>query len=306
MIEAITSAKNPRILRIAQLNAKSKERRDNGIFPAEGLRLFREIPPMLRKEVYISERFRNEHPSELIEIETSMEQNGKAVFLLEDRLFQKISDTKHPQGILCIARMPAWTEEALLGRTEGLKDAESFKGAKDLKDTGSIKGAKTIQKRNTTCPKTEKQPLILVLEGLQDPGNVGTLIRTAEAAGATGILMTGHCVDVYSPKVIRSTMGGIFRMPMLFLDTAEQAIGWLRRHGIRSFAAHLSGENAFTDEDYRIPAAFLIGNEGNGLSEELTMAADTKILIPMEGRIESLNAAVAGSLLLYEAHRQRR
>ena len=104
---------------------------------------------------------------------------------------------------------------------------------------------------------------MLVLENIQDPGNLGTIFRTAEAAGATGIVLSKDCVDLYNPKVIRSTMGAIFRIPFIYTDDLKGTIDELKREGITVYAAHLKGENSYDMEDYKTACAFLIGNEGN-------------------------------------------
>ena len=148
-------------------------------------------------------------------------------------------------------------------------------------------------------------PLIMALENLQDPGNLGTVLRTAEGAGVTGILLSSGCVDLYNPKVIRSTMGSIYRMPFFVADDFHAAIRELKGHGVRWYAAHLKGEDSYDRKDYRQPTGFLIGNESRGLSDETAELADCYIRIPMCGRVESLNAAVASAILMYEASRQR-
>ena len=147
--------------------------------------------------------------------------------------------------------------------------------------------------------------LFLLLENLQDPGNLGTIFRTAEAAGASGIFLSRGCVDLFSPKAVRSTMGSLFRIPFQLVPDLIETARALKNRGIEIYAAHLDGVKPHYDFDYRRPSAFLIGNEGNGLSEELTAEADQLIRIPMKGRTESLNASVSAALLLYEALRQR-
>ena len=143
------------------------------------------------------------------------------------------------------------------------------------------------------------------MDNLKDPGNLGTIFRTAEAAGVTGIILSSDCVDIYNPKVVRSTMGAVLRMPFLYVEDLPGAIGELKKEGLLVYAAHLAGERAY-DEDYTTGCAFLIGNEGNGLRDEVAACADRRILIPMCGRAESLNAAVAAAVLMFEAGRQRR
>ena len=147
---------------------------------------------------------------------------------------------------------------------------------------------------------------VLLLDGLQDPGNLGTILRTAEGAGVTGILMTEGCVDLYNPKVIRSTMGSIYRMPFCYVSDFGAAIRELKKEGVKWYAAHLRGSGGHDTMDYTGPSGFLIGNESKGLSDKTADLADAYVRIPMCGQVESLNAAVASAILMYEANRQRR
>jgi TrmH family RNA methyltransferase len=254
----ITSSGNGQIKEVLQLNAKARLRREKRLFTAEGIKLFREAPAKLREKVFVSASFEREQ-GKLLE--------GVSYETVEDGLFARMCDTRTPQGILTVLRMPVYEREELLGR-----------------------------------PGTA--PLVLVLEDLQDPGNVGTILRTAEGAGVTGVILSRNCADLFQPKTIRSTMGSVFRVPFREEDP-EEAVRWLKARRIRTYAAHLKGENTYAQEDYREGTAFLIGNEGNGLSDRLTEACDRLIRIPMEGQVESLNAAVAAALLMYAAHSQR-
>ena len=145
-----------------------------------------------------------------------------------------------------------------------------------------------------------------MLETIQDPGNLGTIIRAGEGAGITGIVMNHDTADIYNPKVIRSTMGSIFRMPFVYADDLQDACLLMKNRGVRLFAAHLKGMNNYDQEDYTDNVGFLIGNEANGLTEETTSLADCLVKIPMEGKVESLNAAIAASVLMFETARQRR
>jgi TrmH family RNA methyltransferase len=149
-------------------------------------------------------------------------------------------------------------------------------------------------------------PLILVAAGLQDPGNLGTLIRSAEAFGATGVVATVGTVSAWNQKAIRASAGSVFRVPVVSV-TVEELAG-LKGRGVRLMAAVAEDSRdavAAQDADFVGAAAVLIGNEGAGLSEDLLEMADVKVTIPCPGKVESLNAAVAGSLLLYEAAWQR-
>ena len=128
----------------------------------------------------------------------------------------------------------------------------------------------------------------------------------AEGAGVTGILMDRECVDIYNPKTIRSTMGSVYRMPFVYVEDLGKGIQDLKDKGITTYAAHLEGKHSYDEEDLTNPCAFLIGNEGNGLRREIADMADCYIKIPMLGQVESLNAAIASSVLMFEAARQRR
>ena len=149
-------------------------------------------------------------------------------------------------------------------------------------------------------------PGTLLLDGIQDPGNLGTMVRTGEGAGISGIIMNRTTVDLFNPKTIRSTMGSIYRMPYYIVDDLEETLTMLQGKGVHLYAAHLKGTAMYDAFDYTKACGFLIGNEGNGLSKEIADCADTYIRIPMEGKVESLNAAISATLLMYECNRQRR
>lgn len=213
---------------------------------------------------------------------------GMPAEVLSDPVFSYVSDTKNPQGILAVVKRLEYTMEDVLGKS-ALKCEE-----------------KSGEKEKNPENHQIRVPHVIVLDNLQDPGNLGTIFRTAEAAGATGILLSSDSVDVYNPKVIRSTMGAVFRMPFFYVKDLPAAVKSLSSQGIRTYAAHLNGKNVYDEEDYTEGCAFLIGNEGNGLRDEVSECADCLIRIPMCGKAESLNAAVAAAVLMFEAGRQRR
>lgn len=150
----------------------------------------------------------------------------------------------------------------------------------------------------------DRPALVLVAAALQDPGNVGTLIRSAEAFGATGLLLLSGSVYPWNPKVVRSSAGSVFRLPVV-AASIEQGLNWLREHRVRLYATAAEGDLPSTEAALAAPCAIAIGNEGAGLAPELLAASDARLSIPCPGPVESLNAAVAGSILLYEAARQR-
>lgn len=147
---------------------------------------------------------------------------------------------------------------------------------------------------------------LLLLEDLRDPGNLGTIIRTAEGAGMTGIVLSQSSVDIYNPKVIRATMGAIYRMPFVYVNDFYSALKEIKAAGISVYAAHLKAAVEYDSFSYPGKAAILIGNEAKGLSEEAAALSSCNVIIPMEGKVESLNAGVAAALLMYEMYRQRR
>ncbi len=147
---------------------------------------------------------------------------------------------------------------------------------------------------------------LLLLEDLRDPGNLGTIIRTAEGAGVNGIILSQSSVDIYNPKVIRATMGAIYRMPFVYVPDFYEALQEIKAAGISVYAAHLKAAMEYDSFSYPDKAAILIGNEARGLSEEAAGLSSCNIIIPMEGKVESLNAGVAAALLMYEIYRQKR
>lgn len=256
----ITSSANGQVKNIIQLNQKAKARREQGLFAAEGRKMFLEAPAHFVEKVYVTESLSSD--------EKLMEQVKKYPYeIVADSVFRQMSDTQTPQGVLTVLKKPSYKLEEMLSG-----DA----------------------------------PLVMVLEDLQDPGNAGTIFRTAEGAGVQGIFLTKNSVDITNPKVIRSTMGSIYRMPFLYVEDVVSLAEILKKRGIRSYAAHLKGEHTYDKESYQGGTAFFIGNEGNGLTEMASNAADCLIRIPMCGQVESLNAAMAAGILMYEAARQRR
>ncbi|MGL5435774.1 MAG: TrmH family RNA methyltransferase [Lachnospiraceae bacterium] len=194
----------------------------------------------------------------------------RRVEIVSDEVFQYMADTKSPQGVLALVKQHNCT----------------------LDDIWQAKGQKPV--------------LLMILDTLQDPGNLGTIIRAGEGAGVTAVIMNETTADIYNPKVIRSTMGSVFRVPFVSVDDLPAALRWLKAKGVCLYAAHLDGKNNYDQEDYTNHIGFLIGNEAAGLSRSVSELADRYIKIPMLGSVESLNAAVAASVLMYEAARQRR
>lgn len=256
----ISSTSNPQVKRLLQLQKKSKARNEEKVFIVEGLRMFVEVPKERVEKVYVSESLYNKKKHDFKWDEFPME-------ILSDSVFQHVSDTKTPQGILCVVKQKKYELEELL---------------------------------------KVKNPHFMVLDNLQDPGNLGTIVRTAEGAGVDAVFLSKESVDIYNPKTIRSTMGSIYRMPVLYVEDLLELLDIFNKKGIKSYAAHLEGKNSYDKENYQSGTAILIGNEGNGLRDEVSNKADIWVQIPMQGEVESLNAAIAASILMFEVARQRR
>lgn len=264
----ITSISNPQMKHILQLQKKSKARWQQRVFVVEGPKMVFEAPKEWVEKVYVSESyFRRMEGS--ADIENAMPVEALAGYQYEvvsDSVFKAVSDTQTPQGILCLVKMPEYTLGDLLMGV----------------------------------------PHLLILESIQDPGNLGTMLRIGEGAGVTGIIMNRTTVDLFHPKVIRSTMGSLYRVPFVIGEDLKEIVCTLKQQDITLYAAHLKGEKSYDKPDYTKGTAFLIGNEGNGLTDEAADLADEYIRIPMAGQVESLNAAMAAGILMYEVNRQRR
>lgn len=188
------------------------------------------------------------------------------VLCLTDALFAAVCDTENPQGILTVCKKLDWDADAVLAK---------------------------------------KTPFLLLAEELNDPGNLGTVIRTADACGADAVFLSKGSVDLYNPKVLRATMGSLFHVPVFQNIDLHALSEKMQAKQIPLYAAHLKGDRY----PYALPlqdaCAFLIGNEARGLSEDAAALCDAWVKIPMPGQAESLNASVAAGVLLYEVVRQR-
>jgi len=193
---------------------------------------------------------------------------GKGIICYEvpDSLFGSISDTQNPQGILAVLELKR----------------------KLLRDTAISEG------------------LLILLDNIRDPGNMGTIIRTADAAGCAGVVVSDGCADIYNPKVLRSTMGSVFHLPVCYGGSISEMMQLIKQRGFLLCASHLEGSVSIYDADLSGNTALIIGSEAEGISVETARNADLLIKIPMAGRAESLNASVAAGVMMFEAMRQRR
>lgn len=216
-----------------------------------------------------------EMPGELIEEMVLQEEyagplpelaEGVPVYRTSGKVFKALSQETTPQGILAVARM----------RHASLVDL--------LKAPA---------------------PLLVVLDSIQDPGNAGTIIRTADAAGAAGVILTRGSVDAYNPKTVQASMGSQMRVPLIQRADLAEVLDAVKKAGILVYAGDLEAASWHYEEDYARGACFIMGNEGQGLSREALSMADKRIRIPMPGKAESLNVGIAAGILLFEAVRQK-
>jgi len=271
-MQGITSSRNPLIKEVKALKNR-KFRDEKGLFFIEGIKIADEAIKCNAEivRIFISEGFQFDKEAAfapyLHSYLNSKENSGdkNSLYLIPSRLFKELSDTETPQGVLAVVRAKRYRLEDMLKR----------------------------------------ENLFVVLDSLQDPGNMGTIIRTADAAGFSGIIASKGSVDLYNPKVLRSTMGSVFRMPVISGAEIAGILHVLKSEGIKIYAAHLKASVHCFDRDMRSHAAIIIGGESGGVREEIAAMADELIKIPMAGGAESLNASVAAGILMYESLRQR-
>lgn len=206
---------------------------------------------------------------ELAELTGKLKLRQIPTVFLPPGLFEQAGDTQHSQGILAVAE----------------KNRLSPEGFFQARRPGGN---------------------VILLDRLQDPGNLGTILRTADAAGFLGAILIKGCGDIYSPKVVRAAAGSLFRLPVLFVESGEEAADLVKKHEKTLICTTLDCKNSYDESMMERDVALVIGNEGNGVSGLLMEAADFCVSIPMAGTVESLNAGVAAGILMYEAVRQQK
>ena len=296
-MELITSVNNQRVKEVANLKQK-KYRTESGTFFVEGLRAVQEavqyadVTELFYTEAEagrldvvleaaesvtadIKEKSGNKNNANHNNAGTAKKRNeaanGIRMYQVDEKVMAKLSDTKAPQGVLAVIRTPEQNLRQLRPGTASDNNAP-----------------------------------VIILDRVQDPGNLGTIIRTADAVGALGLILLEGCVDAYSPKVVRASMGSLFHLPVVQDVTAEEALTWCYRNGYEPAATALKNAQNVYKADISKKMAFLFGNEANGVAEELQAAAETRLFIPMAGLAESMNVAMAAGIILFEGLRQRK
>lgn len=262
-MERITSAQNPKIKFLLELQSKSKARRENGLFVVEGRR---EIEHCLEGGYEPDTVF---FCPEILPVLPSGLEKAK-LFELPPAVYEKVAYREGTEGV--IAEMKS--------KTVGL-------------DTlGKLLDGKT-------------DPLIMVLESVEKPGNLGAVLRSADAAGADAVLVCDPLTDLYNPNLIRASIGAVFTVPVAACPS-DDAISWLQERGFSILTAQLQDSSLYYECDMKGATAIVMGTESTGLSDIWRKAATAHIRIPMLGRLDSLNVSVSAAILLFEAVRQRR
>ncbi len=260
MINKITSKDNDIVKLAAKLCTSKKDREDSGLFIIEGLKLCLDA---VNSDIVIKYLLVTQSAMEKLpkDIE-KLTKRSETVYIISEEICDKISDTKSPQGVFCICFM--------LDKKENLY-------------------------------RINNKAYYLALENIRDPGNLGTLIRAAESFGIGAVLLNKGCTDIYNPKVIRGTMGSLFRIPILLFEDSCDIISALRQNEILSYAAVVNDNaKSLLNIIFKPGSAVFIGNEANGLEPDTINMCDESFTIVMKGRAESLNAAIAGSVVMWE------
>lgn len=268
----ITSRDNPTVRRVRRLLADGKTRREEGLFAIEGARLCEDaaLSGVKIHTVLYTPRAAETYAAGLRRVLDVCGQARGEAYEIPDALAGVLADTASPQGIFCVCGM--------------------------LDNRGGL----------DTIGRNPPRRGYLALENMQDPANLGAVIRTAEALGLDGLLLSDGCCDVYNPKVLRGSMGGVFRLPFLHAGNMAETVRVLQERGLECWACVVDGEAT------PLPAAALgprsvcvIGNEGAGLRPETAAACAGRLTIPMAGRAESLNASMAAGIVMWEMTRRR-
>lgn len=271
--ETITSAQNPKIKNLLQLQEKSKARREQGLFVVEGRR---ELEHCIEAGYTVRTLF------------VCPEITGAGPSLLSGRGWPEICDTTPSSVGPLVIEIPEqlYRKVAYRESTEGILAEVEYKSL-TLEDL-----------------ELPENPLVMVLEAVEKPGNLGAVLRSADAAGADAVIICDPLTDLYNPNLIRASVGAVFTVPTVACTSAD-AIAFLQARGIQILTAQLQDSSLYYDVDMRRGTALVMGTEATGLTGQWREAASAHIRIPMLGRLDSLNVSVSAAILLFEAVRQR-
>ncbi|MEA2011951.1 MAG: RNA methyltransferase [Verrucomicrobiota bacterium] len=260
----ITSLQNNRIKRLVKL--RSRRQRDiENVFLIEG---YRSLKRALENNINIAELYFCQEmflgKNEDALIE-ELRKRGAEIFPINNSAFKKCAYRDRPEGLLAVAPQFHTSLEQL---------------------------------------PTKKNPFFIVAESIEKPGNLGTMLRTADGAGVDGLILCDKCTDIFNPNVVRASTGALFSVPIAEASS-EDALSWLKKNNVSVLSATPHTDNIYTEVDLNRPLAVIVGTEQHGLSQRWLDTADIQVKIPMKGKMDSLNVSVATALLLYEVLRQR-
>jgi TrmH family RNA methyltransferase len=307
--EKITSLQNPRVKQLVKLRDR-RPRDEAGVFLVEG---YRQIRRALEKNIALSELyfspdwFLGENEPALIERAAAA---GAAILELSKEAFAKVAYRERPDGLLATA--PQW-RRTLADLDERIRANEELKMKNEEgKTPPSVPGMDAAGNASFSmlhsslggAPAGARPPFLLVVEAIEKPGNLGTILRSADAAGVDAVLVCDPVTDIFNPNVVRSSTGVLFSVPVVVAESGPVR-AWLRERGIRAVATTPSADALYTDTDLRGPLAIVMGSEQYGLSDFWLRESDARVRIPMAGQADSLNVAMAAIITLFEAVRQR-
>ena len=266
-MEKITSLQNPKIKHLLTLQQKASLRKEEQLFVVEGLR---ELTHCIKSGYEIDSVFTISYDDYLINIQVpylTLSSTMPAVYEVSGKVYEKIAYRGSTEGVIAIVKARQHTL--------------------------------TMLENNATT-----NPVYVVLESVEKPGNLGAILRSADAAGIDGVIVCDPLTDLYNPNLIRSSIGAIFTVPVA-VCSSEECIAFLKEHGIQILTAQLQDSNLYYEQDMTKGTAIVMGTESTGLTDTWRKAADAHIRIPMLGKLDSLNVSVSAAILMYEAVRQR-
>ena len=287
-MDQITSTQNPRIKQLINLQQKSGERRKSGKFTIEGQR---EVQRCLEAGYDITALY---ICPEVMTQSATLGQTEWAHAMREREDVCGFCREKCPQAEIVAVGRTVYEKIAYRGSTEGVVAVVRTR-PNTLTE---------LEKRLEALRAQGEEPLLIVLEGVEKPGNLGAILRTADAAGATGVIVCDPLTDLYNPNLIRASLGAAFTVPCA-TATSQEAIAWLKEKGIAILTAQLQDSELYYVTDMTRATAIVMGTEATGLTTQWRKAADAHIRIPMLGHCDSLNVSVSAAVLLYEGVRQR-
>lgn len=266
MNEVLTSLQNPRVKQLVRLRERRVRDRE-GVFLIEG---YREILRAAESRLPIRELFTCAElflgENDQALIDRVVRECGARVCATSASVFGKLSYRDRPDGLLAVAPQPDWSLGKLV---------------------------------------VGDRPLIVVATSIEKPGNLGTILRSSDAVGANAVIVCDPVTDVFNPNVVRASVGTLFTVPIA-IATGDATLAWLREHRVRTVATSPAAATVYSDEDLTQACAIVLGSEQYGLGDEWLAATDAQVKIPMQGRADSINVAMAATVLMFEAQRQRR